>query len=654
MKSVNWPISGRSILLLICEIFFVIPGIAAEVNPCLHFLQSLAVGNLPSPPNNREFFVSDIERLSSSDENYFRNALSAREHFLTQFDAALQSGAAPTFEEWIQQLRKRHRLATGAETNTPHRGRDSLSTNTSVAPGLFRDEPVEGQSHNQIQIALYFGLFKRLAKWRLNHGFNPVAVQVKFRKIWGISADHMLPRAFYFTDQIADQLQSDGPPYIQIGGQAYPGSQYLSSYRESSYHSYTKVLSYTRDSLIKLGLDREVAIENALRALADYYHTSINAHFFRATNQSILMSEINTILFRLGLSQRNHGELDHWALQMDYDEFRILFAEWARGLVSVDKPEIQDRSKVSTETLRLPLKLGEQLSLWFTKQRISDIYWKRFQQSTNDPSAFQAKVQKIVRDPRIFDSPQFYVLLSENLDYAQFFIAKFYGDNEYNNYGAKLLSQYPDELPLRYLPLLAHPGIASRPRQFFEFSKKAVLANPSISPERLLSAFKQELGSRRVYRGLALNTVALARITREGMRKLDTESARAIFFDPKLSFIELLNHHVTGNGGGPFFSVTDYEDLAKAVAGKFFRDDLTLKRYLFELEIPELDFVDLRALGFNPYASANLYVNDVFFRRGDDAGIERIIFSDILPNEIKRVLEVTGDHWSGFVFLVGG
>lgn len=51
--------------------------------------------------------------------------------------------------------------------------------------------------------------------------------------------------------------------------------------------------------------------------LADYYHTGINAHFFNRVNHSLLMSQVNYILKRIGLQGMIHASLPPLKLRID-------------------------------------------------------------------------------------------------------------------------------------------------------------------------------------------------------------------------------------------------------------------------------------------------------------------------------------------------
>jgi len=57
--------------------------------------------------------------------------------------------------------------------------------------------------------------------------------------------------------------------------------------------------------------------EQVVLLVADYYHTAVNAHLFPRVNQSMLMSQVNYILRRIGLRGLKHASLPPLSLRLD-------------------------------------------------------------------------------------------------------------------------------------------------------------------------------------------------------------------------------------------------------------------------------------------------------------------------------------------------
>ncbi len=101
----------------------------------------------------------------------------------------------------------------------------------------------------------------------------------------------------------------------------YPGAKYIPAYLDRMQELMKKIRgceSCSRHELVSY--------------IADYYHTGVNAHLFLRANQSLLMSQINYMLLRIGLSGvpplRVGGQkLDTMALLMGSERFKKYFIE---------------------------------------------------------------------------------------------------------------------------------------------------------------------------------------------------------------------------------------------------------------------------------------------------------------------------------------
>jgi hypothetical protein len=65
--------------------------------------------------------------------------------------------------------------------------------------------------------------------------------------------------------------------------------------------------------------------------IAEYYYVAGNAHFFPRVNNSMLMSQVNYLLLRKGMSGISHGYLDYVAACVPLETFKRVFAEAVRN-----------------------------------------------------------------------------------------------------------------------------------------------------------------------------------------------------------------------------------------------------------------------------------------------------------------------------------
>ncbi|AZZ36273.1 hypothetical protein CIK05_05540 [Bdellovibrio sp. qaytius] len=85
-----------------------------------------------------------------------------------------------------------------------------------------------------------------------------------------------------------------------------------------------------RTLIVELAQCHNCTNEKALTLIADYYHTGINAHIFRRVNNSLLMSQVNYLLYRLNFNGLMHGDIDIYALLMGTENFRKYFLNLVR------------------------------------------------------------------------------------------------------------------------------------------------------------------------------------------------------------------------------------------------------------------------------------------------------------------------------------
>lgn len=101
----------------------------------------------------------------------------------------------------------------------------------------------------------------------------------------------------------------------------YPKPIYLIQYLSRMHTIFLKIRNCTNCSKMQI-----------IEMLSDYYHTGINAHLFKRVNQSILMSQINYVILRIGLSGITHLsgpplsiKLDYAAITLNPEEFKNFF-----------------------------------------------------------------------------------------------------------------------------------------------------------------------------------------------------------------------------------------------------------------------------------------------------------------------------------------
>lgn len=77
-----------------------------------------------------------------------------------------------------------------------------------------------------------------------------------------------------------------------------------------------------------------------LNLISDYYQVMINSHAFVRVNQSMLMNQINHMLYTYGYQPLYHGHIDYWAMALPHLEFRRFF---------IDEVREQDSGRFSLE-----------------------------------------------------------------------------------------------------------------------------------------------------------------------------------------------------------------------------------------------------------------------------------------------------------------
>ena len=88
----------------------------------------------------------------------------------------------------------------------------------------------------------------------------------------------------------------------------------------------TEYLNSSESNLLKIRNEfQTLSNESLLNELTHYCYVSIQAHYFNKINNSLIFSQINTILMLKGLNGISHGDLDYYALLVRYQDFEVLF-----------------------------------------------------------------------------------------------------------------------------------------------------------------------------------------------------------------------------------------------------------------------------------------------------------------------------------------
>jgi len=235
---------------------------------------------------------------------------------------------------------------------------------------------------------------------------------------------------------------------------------------------------------------------------------------------------------------------------------------------------------------------------------------------------------------------------------------RFWGDDA----GAAIWSKLGEHVPGLRRRVVADPTIApwaSHPA-FPRAVARARAVPGGLTPDNLSTALGDELGTVTVYRGLPLTDEQVAGVRSGGLRPGAFRNKLPPDADEMFSGMiarRLLSRETTAPGAFPekasmFSSVTDYPDLAGAVASCYFREDTTT--YVLELAVPRNRIVSLGALpggadgGLLPYPgkwseSAGFDVHDKTGAEvrvstyGVDHRLESFLFGPVAPEEIRAI-----------------
>lgn len=202
-------------------------------------------------------------------------------------------------------------------------------------------------------------------------------------------------------------------------------------------------------------------------------------------------------------------------------------------------------------------------------------------------------------------------------------------------------------LGVEFAELGTDPGLVQRLDSFIRFVKKRNLSKED--PWKARKLFAESLGYKKAYRALALSPTEYEQVIREGLhsRVLRNENILDSMFTENLSH-RVLNR-ILGQEpeGDSFLSITDYPEIAEAVAARYATPEQGKKVYLFELKVPVIDTIFISQNG--PFRMG-YYSKDIVTKKivllpsmknfSFDAKAESFVMYKIEPSEIIGAKEV--------------
>ncbi len=252
-----------------------------------------------------------------------------------------------------------------------------------------------------------------------------------------------------------------------------------------------------------------------------------------------------------------------------------------------------------------------------------------------------------------------------------------YGDNNWNgnlpecslsshktNNAKKLLNLYPNMSQLSL-----YPGVMSHVAKLIDF-----LENNNMNGKNhiyVYKAFKEYLGKRTMYRGMALSDSEAKNIEENGIESAfirDVNSPEAKIKDLEntvlsLQFSQLIDDKLDGinTDRSPLISLTPYKDVALAVGFAFGFDKIERKKgnmYVYKLKIPEIDIIRFNNIEVSmPYKyklsgllgyKLNVTKNGKVKSYNVDEKLEQFVMYKINPSEIVDVNMTKDVAWHHF------
>lgn len=229
---------------------------------------------------------------------------------------------------------------------------------------------------------------------------------------------------------------------------------------------------------------------------------------------------------------------------------------------------------------------------------------------------------------------------------------KQFAEQRYEAEGVRALSAL-EKLNPKWQVLVTDPGLMFRVDEFVKFANSKKLTD--LGPWEAREVFSQHLGDRVVYRGIAITGDEAAEIQKLGMGSGALRQDLDILNSPYSLYIEVMNRLAGVTKTDRLLSVSDYPDLAAAVAKRHgfgrmgYRPGLDRGVYVFKLKVPELDLIYLeKGHPFLPLPkSAEKNMISVRNPKGKvsasyplDRKVESFVFFRAEPSEILEVKRV--------------
>jgi hypothetical protein len=218
------------------------------------------------------------------------------------------------------------------------------------------------------------------------------------------------------------------------------------------------------------------------------------------------------------------------------------------------------------------------------------------------------------------------------------------------------LSPLLEKLGPEYRALFLDPGIVSHGDELAGFLAKNS-GHAWKDPWELRRAFSDALGTKTMFRGMALTAAEAEKLRTGGLAAGYLRQERFEGFVRNLGtpYEAQLKRHVSGNTTQSMFqSVTSYKEVAAAV-GKRRLESVSAPKdgalYVFRLEVPKLDLVEFSSDGYRPSTTyGGSFGKPIFSVRFGDrtvadkiAGgseLESFVFYGLQPGEIKDVEKI--------------
>jgi hypothetical protein len=294
------------------------PGTPAPRDPSTASILAAREEDVRAYVARRRRHVRGMEAAERTSDVYLRNMDAAQQEF-----ERLLATDDLTPATWLDGLRQRHRMATGVDSGEGHVGSGAYRSNDErfIHAGLMRDEVIEAglmpAERLDFQNRANPLIGGELQEWLRRTGRAAPAVQVEVRGV----KDH-----FDGLGPAAQASYGRATPINDGAHHYFPHPTTVAAYRRLATERLVEAWTAVKHAAGALPGSR--AQRDAIRALADYYHTVINGHLFVRVNNSLVMTEVNSLLKHMGLKEVEHGHLDIFAFNLGYSDFRDYFEEF--------------------------------------------------------------------------------------------------------------------------------------------------------------------------------------------------------------------------------------------------------------------------------------------------------------------------------------